>query len=552
MSPAFLSLSFSILALTIASCFADIVTLHKNHRGSAASLGSVGQVEDLHFLPPAGTTPGDAADNHLELLDIVLLASVDGKFHALNRVTGEQLWSMSSTATYTPQDDAARSVLSTLQPLVTTQHVDHISDFDDDEFAQETYIIEPQSGDIYVSASPAGPLQRLPFSMSQLVDMSPFSFGDADTRVFVGRRKTSLLVLELETGRIKAALGSECPWDPLEDLFDKDPTDYDVDLDELDGTKPPKQYPREIYIGRTDYHISIHTRPISPSARRSPPQNLSFSTYGPNNQDLEQQASYRRTVDNTYVEPLPNGEVIAFKTRIQDDKAKENTFVWGQRFPSPIVAIFDVVKHSGRAQPFVLLQPRPRIEDVFPDLDLPGNKSPHTQNADSAYVGLVEETGSLFAMSPDHFPLVIFGGGEDRTRKTIDPPLGSGRTSHHAPSRELLAGATLMREEMQRLDVAACEMLFLANNKHRQLGQVDLHGLKVKEAIQYVERCLTEARQRGDAEIQFIVGKGLHSADGTSKLKPAIEGVLKKQNLVTALHPGNAGMLVVQLKDQQL
>ena len=40
-------------------------------------------------------------------------------------------------------------------------------------------------------------------------------------------------------------------------------------------------------------------------------------------------------------------------------------------------------------------------------------------NINSAYVGLVEETGSLFVMSPDHFPLVVFGGADDR-HKSID------------------------------------------------------------------------------------------------------------------------------------
>ena len=29
-------------------------------------------------------------------------------------------------------------------------------------------------------------------------------------------------------------------------------------------------------------------------------------------------------------------------------------------------------------------------------------------NSDSAYVGIVEESGSLFAMSPDRYPLVVF------------------------------------------------------------------------------------------------------------------------------------------------
>ena len=46
--------------------------------------------------------------------------------------------------------------------------------------------------------------------MSKPVDMSPFSFGEADSRVFVGCKKTSILLIELETGRVNAVLDSEC------------------------------------------------------------------------------------------------------------------------------------------------------------------------------------------------------------------------------------------------------------------------------------------------------------------------------------------------------
>jgi serine/threonine-protein kinase/endoribonuclease IRE1 len=210
----------------------------------------------LHFLPPRGHSATD--DDPLEVLNVVLVASVDGKFHALNRTTGGKLWSMpssppphpSSSSTTPSENDPAQVVPSILRPLVSTKHLDVDPEFDDDPFAHETYIVEPQSGDIYVttSNSPTAPLQRLPFSMSQLVDMSPFSFGEADSRVFVGRKKTSILLIELETGRVKAVLDSECPWDVRNETTEQDV--LDVDLDELEGLKSSCR-PNEIFIGRT-------------------------------------------------------------------------------------------------------------------------------------------------------------------------------------------------------------------------------------------------------------------------------------------------------------
>ncbi|KAJ7788083.1 hypothetical protein B0H14DRAFT_3892653 [Mycena olivaceomarginata] len=156
-----------------------------------------------------------------------------------------------------------------LAPLVPARHIDQDPDLTDDLNAyQET-----------VSRSP----------MSELVDMSSFSFAAAgDHRVFVGRKETSLLTVELETGNIKAAIDSACPWDRFEDLREDD----EVDLDELEGSKPPMSKPTEVFICGTDYHITIHTRPSS--KHRIPVQNLSFSTYGPNSQGNILQGSYQR------------------------------------------------------------------------------------------------------------------------------------------------------------------------------------------------------------------------------------------------------------------
>ena len=253
MSPALLHPSLLLFALLFGLAVAAIpesVTLRRD-------LGArENGVNGLHFLPPRGHSVTD--DDPLEALDVVLVASVDGKFHALNRTTGGKLWSMpsspplhpsSSTAT-SSENDPAQAVPSILGPLVSTKHLDVDPDFDDDPFAHETYIVEPQSGDIYVttSNSPTAPLQRLPFSMSQLVDMSPFSFGEADSRVFVGRKKTSILLIELETGRVKAVLDSECPWDVRNEAIEQDV--LDVDLDELEGLKSAR-HPNEIFIGRT-------------------------------------------------------------------------------------------------------------------------------------------------------------------------------------------------------------------------------------------------------------------------------------------------------------
>ncbi|KAJ6588414.1 hypothetical protein B0H19DRAFT_205878 [Mycena capillaripes] len=341
-----------------------------------------------------------------ELLDIVLVASVDGKFHALNRTTGHTLWSMSSLTS------SSRST-STPAPLIRTSHIDY--DPADEGAYPETYIIEPQSGDIYVTTAPSSPLKRFPFSIPELVDMSPFSFASADDhRVFVGRKETWTVAVELETGKVRVVMDPICPRNPLEDLHNDD----ELDLDESDGRKPSKR--TEVFISRTDYHVSIHTRPSS--KHRIPVQNLSFSTYGPNSQDNILQASYRNTKDDVYIQSLPNGGIMSFKTRREaKHNSASDSVLWAYTFSNPIVTIFDVLRSPTHPQnTFVLLQPRPQLSAILPKLShaIAMNQLPHV---DSAYIGMVEETGSLFAMSPDRFPLVVFRGGKNNV-PLIEPP----------------------------------------------------------------------------------------------------------------------------------
>jgi serine/threonine-protein kinase/endoribonuclease IRE1 len=157
-----------------------------------------------------------------------------------------------------------------LAPLVRTRHVDQDPDLTDDlDACQETYIIELQSGDIYVMATPSSPLQRFPFTMSELVDMSPFSSAAADDhRVFVGWKATAEVVVELETGEVRFGGADTCPWGPF------------LDLDERDGHEPPPGR-REVVVGRTGVcvpgDVSFHKlnhytqTTTSPSIRGRPP-----------------------------------------------------------------------------------------------------------------------------------------------------------------------------------------------------------------------------------------------------------------------------------------
>ncbi|KZP31755.1 hypothetical protein FIBSPDRAFT_849255, partial [Athelia psychrophila] len=76
--------------------------------------------------------------------------------------------------------------------------------------------------------------------------------------------------------------------------------------------------------------------------------------------------------------------------------------------------------------------------------------------------------------------------------------------------------------------------------------QIDLHFLNVPDAINITEQAIFQAQMRGDAEIRFIVGKGIHS-DGGAKIKPAVQRFTQMHHLFAAPDANNAGIIVVAL-----
>ncbi|KAG9007610.1 hypothetical protein FRB95_008361 [Tulasnella sp. JGI-2019a] len=118
-----------------------------------------------------------------------------------------------------------------------------------------------------------------------------------------------------------------------------------------------------------------------------------------------------------------------------------------------------------------------------------------------------------------------------------------------ARAKNLSNQGKMHKVEMERLHKEACDLVFQINNKKRKPNVVDLHGLYVKEAIQKTEEAIIGAQIRDDSLIRVIVGKGIHS-EGDIKLRPAIEELVVKYNLVAAEDPRNSGVLIVPLKER--
>jgi len=100
---------------------------------------------------------------------------------------------------------------------------------------------------------------------------------------------------------------------------------------------------------------------------------------------------------------------------------------------------------------------------------------------------------------------------------------------------------------MVRLNKEASDYIFVENNKDSKPGELDLHGLYVKEAIYRADEAIQKAKNEGQTEIKFIVGKGLHSYGGVAKIKPAIEELMERHRLTAEVDPSNSGVLIVKV-----
>ncbi|TKY89973.1 hypothetical protein EX895_001271 [Sporisorium graminicola] len=431
----------------------DLIRSGRHHQ--LASAGS-------RFRSIPSTRPTSVSD--LVLANTLVLTTVEGGLYALDRETGKQLWSLSPHASH--ESD------SLLRPLVTALYGKDQKSFA--EIAQggraftsplsdsspllETggiYIVEPSSaGDIYVLSAAAGAkarsasaasgergtvqLDKLPLTLPQLVELSPFSFAGDDTRVFVGQKQTTLVELNIHTGELGAVFGGRQAgvWCGAQ-AHDLDPN--------LDGTSVPadaesciddeptlsgssaKSTSQLAYIGRTDYTLNIHSR-SSPEAL----QTLHFSTFAPNAGDRDVQILWAQAdhPDHRAVLGMPeDGSVVCFNLTEADRAARAGSThdehatpaLWSAELQASVAGVFDVVYPAAHLQntkslsrPILVPHPPIPLHRLFPQIsehpeqeydahEYPAALSPRRR---SAYLGIAGD--SLYAMSSHRFPLVAF------------------------------------------------------------------------------------------------------------------------------------------------
>lgn len=90
-----------------------------------------------------------------------------------------------------------------------------------------------------------------------------------------------------------------------------------------------------------------------------------------------------------------------------------------------------------------------------------------------------------------------------------------------------LKGKNFQRE-MDRMNDLAADNIFATNNQNRPNNVIDLHGLRVNEAIAKLQERIDQAKRSG---LTVITGQGIHSSDGVSRLKPVVIKFAKRNRI---------------------
>lgn len=204
----------------------------------------------------------------LDLSDIALISTVEGSLHGIDRNNGKVLWNL----------DPRTSEGGGFEPLVGstygeksqfTSFAELIQRQEGDGSLKELhqsgiYLIEPSSmGEVHVlttetqdaNGAPSNgipKIEKLPLTLPQLVELSPFSFPGESNRVFVGKKKAKLVEIDAKTGKIGAVFGGD------EGVWCGDAKDENCSGNDGNGEKTEDQEePNWAYVGRTGESFEV-------------------------------------------------------------------------------------------------------------------------------------------------------------------------------------------------------------------------------------------------------------------------------------------------------
>lgn len=334
-----------------------------------------------------------------DLTDLILTTDIEGQLHALNRKTGEVIWT-----TIVNEDQSAieiqshgelahrirnkhlttpakgSSILNTQlesekDPFMLTSTL--LGNTDSNKTQPQSkkhedaviWIVEPYGDGVLYQFTKERGLQKLPVSIKEFIMNSPFSINDEF--VYTGSRHSSIVKINAMTGMIVESYGDVAHDDEYDDYYHS-----------LDDDGPM------LTLGKTVYDLTIH-------ARNDTSWNITYVQWGPNNLHSGLVWENDASRDNLYIQPFHDNSILAM-----DSDAK--MVKWVANLPFTTVNVFDVFKSNeisnkgiGSEENFIVV-PHP--------IDQSSSKS--AGPFDSTFIDKTKH-GSWFALSESHYPSLV-------------------------------------------------------------------------------------------------------------------------------------------------
>ncbi|KAF9175480.1 hypothetical protein BGX20_004903 [Mortierella sp. AD010] len=115
-----------------------------------------------------------------------------------------------------------------------------------------------------------------------------------------------------------------------------------------------------------------------------------------------------------------------------------------------------------------------------------------------------------------------------------------------AKAKELSLIAKNYEKEMARCDNIAKDIVFEFYNSSKPPNEIDLHGLKVREALDITRERLAKFIKNKETNLIIIVGRGNNSVNGVAKIKPAVIELVKEYRIKATPNKPNQGCIFVE------
>lgn len=316
------------------NAFPKLETAYAKHRNTYTSNNddlmsalAPARVDDVVRAPPArdgqssglSSLPTARSLQDWEVEDFILVATIDGSLHALDRRNGKERWTLGN-----PES-----------PMIETIHhrqnrSDHQGLDSEDDFM---FIVEPSlDGNLYIQhKDPSIGLQRLDMTVRSLVDRSPQRTREPPL-VFVARKEASMYTIDAATGNVQDFIDTTATYSSGDTSKGSCRRLSGFEIDEQD-CEPAGV----LHVGRTTHSVVIQD-----GITREMVCTIKYSEWTPNNGDQDLHIQYNNPFDNRRIHSFHDGQFIGLDISGVDRRTK-----FHGKLDTPVARVWDVARPIG-------------------------------------------------------------------------------------------------------------------------------------------------------------------------------------------------------------